>query len=245
MKSFRRKVVFLEVIIVYVLVVLVVNGNIQLERNSEKSISAAASKIQKDSGEGEIINPYIENEKKVALTFDDGPDPEYTEKLLDGLKERGVRVTFFLTGSKAEKYPDIVKRIDKEGHLIGNHTYSHMQLHNSKREEFKEELTKTNEIITEITGKSVEYVRPPYGTWDASLETELDMFPVFWNIDPLDWCRRDVACIVRHVTNKVQENDIILMHDQYGTTVEAALQIVDELQAQGYEFVTVEELLLE
>ena len=183
--------------------------------------------------------------KKIALTFDDGPHPYYTEQLLDGLKERGVVATFFVTGEHAALHPDVIQRMQEEGHLIGNHTYSHMQLTKKNREKFKEELVKTNAILEEITGEEVEYVRPPYGSWDKSFESELNMFPVLWTVDPLDWCSSNVSCITKRVVEKVGENEIILMHDYYDTSVTAALQVVDELLKEGYVFVTVEEILLE
>lgn len=186
-----------------------------------------------------------EGKGKIALTFDDGPHPYYTEQLLDGLKERGVCATFFVTGEHAELHPDIVKRMQEEGHLIGNHTYSHIQLNGSNREEFKAQLIRTNEIITEITGEDVLYVRPPYGTWDKGLESELNMFPVLWSVDPLDWCSHSASRITGRVIRKVRENDIILMHDYYDTSVTAALAIADALAAEGYEFVTVEEILFD
>ena len=104
---------------------------------------------------------------------------------------------------------------------------------------------KTNEVIRKLTGEDTIYVRPPYGSWNKEFEKELNMFPVLWTIDPLDWCSSDASCIVRTVCAKVGENDIILMHDQYKTSVTAALAVVDELTAQGYEFVTVEELLFD
>lgn len=183
--------------------------------------------------------------KKVALTFDDGPHPYYTEQLLDGLAERGVHVTFFVTGEHAELHPDIIERMSREGHLIGNHTYSHIQLTAGNRDEFKAELIKTNEIIMEITGKEVMYVRPPYGSWDKKFETELNMFPVLWNVDPLDWCSDNVSCITNKVVSNVEENDIILLHDYYKSTVTAALQVIDELEREGYQFVTVEEIMFD
>ncbi len=183
--------------------------------------------------------------KKVALTFDDGPHPYYTEQLLNGLKERGVVVTFFVTGEHAMLHPDVIRRMQEEGHLIGNHTYTHMQLRSDNRDKFKEELRLTNQVIKETTGEDTIYVRPPYGSWDKSFEKELNMIPVLWTVDPLDWCSDDVACVVRNVTEKVGENDIILMHDYYDSTVTAALKIVDELLAEGYVFVTVEEILFE
>lgn len=183
--------------------------------------------------------------KKIALTFDDGPHPQYTEQLLDGLKERGVKATFFVTGEHAELHPDVIKRMSEEGHLIGNHTYSHIQLQSNNREEFKAQIVKTNKIISDITGKEVLYVRPPYGTWDKKFETELNMFPVLWTVDPKDWCSDNVASVTQKVVSKTGENDIILMHDYYESSVTAALKAVDELLGQGYEFVTVEEILFD
>lgn len=184
-------------------------------------------------------------QKKIALTFDDGPHPYYTEQLLDGLKERDVVATFFVTGEHAALHPDVILRMQQEGHLIGNHTYSHMQLTAGNRETFKEELIRTSETIKEITGGDVEYVRPPYGAWDKSLEAELNMFPVLWSVDPMDWCSEDVAGITKRVVSKVEAGDIILMHDYYASSVTAALAIVDELLAEGYVFVTVEEIMFD
>lgn len=187
----------------------------------------------------------MEDSRKIAITFDDGPHPYYTEQLLDGLKERGVKATFFVTGMHAEQYPDVIRRMNDEGHLIGNHTYSHMQLSSNNSDVFKEELIRTNDAIEQLTGQEVQYVRPPYGTWDKKFEKELNMFPVLWTVDPLDWCSDNVAVIVQKVTSKVKENSIILMHDEYKSTVTAALQVIDELMEEGYEFVTVDELLFD
>lgn len=186
----------------------------------------------------------VEN-PRIAITFDDGPDPVWTPQLLDGLKERGARASFFVLGKQAKAYPELVQRMREEDHLIGNHTYSHMQLSKKNREMFKAELVKTNELLLEITGEEVLFVRPPYGSWDKSLETELTMLPVLWTIDPMDWCSTNVSGIVKRVTGKAKENAIILMHDEYSSSVTAALEIVDILQREGYEFVTVDELLLD
>lgn len=186
-----------------------------------------------------------ETGRKIALTFDDGPHPRYTVKLLDGLKERGVSVTFFVTGANVEKYPEIVRRMQDEGHLIGNHTYHHIQLTAANGEQFRDEIISTNEAIREVTGEDTAYIRPPYGSWNKKYEEELNMFPVLWSIDPRDWCSDDTACIVQNTIGKIKEGDIILLHDQYPSSVSAALEIVDRLQQEGYVFVTVEELLLD
>lgn len=183
--------------------------------------------------------------KKIAITFDDGPHPVYTPELLEGLKKRGIAATFFVTGENAEQYPEIIRQMSEDGHLIGNHTYSHIQLTSSNREKFRAELVKTNEVLKEITGKDVSFVRPPYGSWDKSFENELNMFPVLWNVDPLDWCCNNADCIVQKVEKNAKENSIILLHDYYKTSVQAALRIVDDLTKQGYAFVTVEELLFD
>ncbi len=187
----------------------------------------------------------VDDPKKIALTFDDGPHPYYTEQLLDGLKERGAKASFFVMGKQAEAYPELVLRMQTEGHLVGNHTYSHLQLGKNNRETFKSELIKTNELLSGITGEEPQYVRPPYGSWDKSFESELTMIPVLWTIDPMDWCSSDVNGIVQKVTKKAEENAVILMHDEYKSSVTAALEIVDILQKQGYEFVTVDEILFD
>ena len=185
------------------------------------------------------------NNPKIALTFDDGPDPYYTEQLLDGLKERGAKASFFLMGKQAEACPELVLRMQEEGHLIGNHTYSHIQLKEDNKELFKAELIRTNELLFRITGEEPQYVRPPYGSWDKGFEKELEMIPVLWTIDPMDWDSGDVDEIVGKVIREAKENAVILMHDEYQSSVTAALAIVDILQKQGYEFVTVDEILFD
>lgn len=187
----------------------------------------------------------LEEKKKIALTFDDGPHPVYTEQLLDGLSERNVKATFFLLGCNIEGNEEIVRRIAEEGHLLGNHTFYHVDITKLSREEACAEILDTSSKITEITAQPVEYVRPPFGNWNQDLECEVMMIPVFWTVDTLDWSTRNADRLVEEVMSEVEENDIILMHDSYDSTVKAALRIIDLLQAQGYEFVTVDELILE
>ncbi len=221
---------------VLVIALLIKSGNV-MQQTEPVSYVSTVGNVAQQQAETE--------ERKVAITFDDGPHPYYTEQLLDGLKERGVHATFFVTGEHAENYPEIIRRMYEEGHLIGNHTYNHIQLTKENGEKFKEELIQTNKILEDITGEEVEFVRPPYGSWDKKFEKELNMFPVLWTIDPLDWCTRNVSCITDTVISKVKDNSIILMHDEYATTVTAALQVVDELQKKGYQFVTVDEILFD
>lgn len=186
-----------------------------------------------------------QEQKKICLTFDDGPHPLYTPPLLDGLKERNVKATFFLTGQNAAAYPELVKRMAEEGHVIGNHTYHHVSLKEVGGERFREEIVSTNEVLEELSGTEIEFIRPPYGVWDKRYEKELGMIPVMWNVDPLDWCRSNVQGIVQDVLKGAEENAVILMHDQYPSSVTAALSAVDALQKQGYEFVTVEQILFD
>lgn len=191
---------------------------------------------------GELLD---EEHPRIALTFDDGPHSIYTEKLLDGLKEREIPATFFLIGKNIEGNEGLVKRMQKEGHLIGNHTYHHVNLKKISESQAKEEILLTCNKIYENTGVCPSFVRPPFGAWRQNLDFQITMFPVSWNVDFLDWTTENTEKIVKRVVKDVQEGDIILMHDIFQSSVDAALQVADILEEQGYEFVTVEELLLE
>ena len=191
------------------------------------------------------VGSGAEQEKLVALTFDDGPHSVYTKKLLDGLKERNVKCTFFLIGGSIEGREDIVKQMDGDGHLIGSHTFNHVQLTKLPVEEACAEIQKTNEAISAVTGKKVEYIRPPYGSWNEDLECAVGMTEVGWNVDPRDWEVKNTDKIVKHVLNHVEDGSIILLHDVYDTSVEAAFRIIDKLEEEGYTFVTVDGILLD
>ncbi len=193
---------------------------------------------QADSGQ--VTEP-----PKIAITFDDGPSPSCTGRLLDGLEERGVKATFFLIGKNAEENPELVKRISEEGHVIGNHTYHHVDITRLSDEEAAYEINETDKVIYAITGEHVRYVRPPFGVWQKDLELQMETLPVMWTVDPLDWTTENVDEIVNKVVTGIKENDIILLHDCYDSSVDAALRIVDILTKEGYEFVTVDELVLD
>ncbi len=187
----------------------------------------------------------ITERPKLAVTFDDGPSSICTGRLLDGLKERKVKATFFLIGEYAEQNPELVKRIHEEGHLIGNHTYHHVDISRMSDEEAAAEIKKTDDVIYALTNQHVKYIRPPFGAWQKDLELEMEVLPVMWSVDPLDWTTENVDEIVNKVVTEVKEDDIILLHDCYDSSVDAALRIIDILIKEGYEFVTVDELILD
>ena len=186
----------------------------------------------------------VQEKKRVALTFDDGPSSKYTPLLLEGLKERGVHATFFLMGKNIEGKEERVKRMQAEGHLIGNHTYNHVELCKISKEAARTEIEATNQEIYDITGEYPMWLRLPYGEWQKNLDFYVNMFPVLWDIDTLDWKSQNVNAVMQIVESEIEDGAVILMHDAYQSSVDAALQIVDLLTAQGYEFVTVDELVL-
>ena len=181
--------------------------------------------------------------KYVALTFDDGPRKGTTDVLLDGLKKRGAAATFFLVGEEITGNEDLVSRMGAEGHQAGNHTWSHQRLETATTEAIKDEITRTDQAIGSILGGSGYWLRLPYGLLPEGSQELINVPVIKWSVDPRDWESREKWAIVNAVMKEVQPGSIILLHDIYPASVEAALEIVDRLQAQGYWFVTVEELL--
>lgn len=187
----------------------------------------------------------FEPEKYLALTFDDGPPPVHTPVLLDGLKERGVPATFFLMGSCIPGNEALVKRMQEEGHLIGNHSYNHVRLTKAGSAAVCEAVDRTSGMIEDITGSRPQYMRPPYGDWNEELECQSGMTTVLWSVDSLDWKLRNQKRIVKKVLKEAEDGDIILMHDIFDTSVSAALELIDILQREGYTFVTADELMID
>lgn len=183
--------------------------------------------------------------KYVALTFDDGPKGRITETLLDSLQARGVHATFFLIGNLAEQYPGLVQRMDREGHQIGLHSYDHLaSLAGLTRDGFEAQIGRSRQIIQEALGKELDLMlRPPYGQVDDNLRAWCGCPLVLWSVDPEDWYYQDPAKETLSVCQVVKDGDIILLHDTFDETVEAALSIIDQLHQEGYYFVTVNELL--
>lgn len=194
---------------------------------------------------------------KVAITFDDGPHPEYTKKILDILKKKKVKATFFLTGQNAEKYPDVVRRIKAEGHDIGNHTYHHANLSPMKLERVKKEIALTELVIKEITGEEPIYFRPPRGVYDQKVRRLLvnkGYSIVLWTVTTQDWRAPGVEYIVNKA-KKAKGGDIILMHDSGALakaegahriqTVKALPIIIDNLREKGLKPVKISEFFEE
>lgn len=179
----------------------------------------------------------------VALTFDDGPRAGVTDRLLDGLKELGASATFFLVGEEAAKAPELVKRIQAEGHQVGNHTWSHMRLEGVDPAALLREIEQTDLLLEELLGSGSYWLRPPYGMIAPEVAAGVNVPLVKWSVDPRDWESRNTEQVVRAVLEAVEPNSIILLHDIYPTSVDAALELVETLQEEGYWFVTVEELL--
>ena len=179
----------------------------------------------------------------VALTFDDGPRRDTTSRLLDGLRERGASATFFLIGQQIEGSEDLLLRMRDEGHQVGNHSWSHASLKDESDWGLLQEVGRTDTLLREILGEGSYWLRPPYGLLTARQRQLITVPVIKWSVDPEDWKLRDTEKDVAAVLKKVQAGDIILMHDSIPATVDAALRIVDALQAEGYTFVTVEELL--
>jgi peptidoglycan/xylan/chitin deacetylase (PgdA/CDA1 family) len=186
-------------------------------------------------------------QRVVALTFDDGPHPVQTPRLLDLLKERGIRATFYLIGRLVEQYPDITRRIIAEGHEIGNHTWSHPSLTSVSSASVASEIQKTNDAIRKVTGTTPQTMRPPYGATNAAINRrmndEFNLRVIMWSVDPQDWKFRDAGRISSHILQNTKPGDIILAHDIHASTVAAMPRTLDSLRAQGYRFVTVSELL--
>ncbi len=181
-------------------------------------------------------------EKAIALTFDDGPS-DYTEELLDGLELYDARATFFVIGSQAEKNPEVVKRAYEAGHLIGNHTYSHVDFYKTSLSEIKEDILKSSDVIEGITGEKPLFVRAPYGNVNLVQLKLLDCFFIHWSSSTLDWFREEEEYIYKRIIKEAKDGAIILMHDTREVTVKAVLRALPELQEQGFELVRVDELL--
>ena len=181
--------------------------------------------------------------KLLAITFDDGPG-KYTGELLDGLAERGIHATFFVNGVNAAAWPETLKRIADEGHQLANHTYNHKNLNTCDAATVRREIDGVQSLITAAGGSENAYIRAPYGNANKTVKSVVTAPLIYWSVDPEDWKYRDAETVRKNIEAGVFDGAIILVHDIYKTSVDGALAAIDDLTAEGYEFVTVEELLL-
>ncbi len=178
----------------------------------------------------------------LALTFDDGPRRETTGLLLDGLARRGVHATFFVIGTRLEGKEDLLRRMVEEGHQVGIHSFNHKVLAGLSKAQLAAEVDALARALFDLLGQREFMLRPPYGMTDSALRRSTPYPIILWSVDPEDWSDHNVERQVAAVVSKVKDGDIILLHDIYYASVETALQVVDALLAEGYCFVTVEEL---
>ena len=208
---------------------------------------------QKDNRENvSVISSGTVHDKWIALTFDDGPYPPYTDRLLDVLKAKRVHATFFLVAEQAQQYPELVRRMTAEGHTVGLHAFRHRDFLKLTEEEKRKDLEQGKNLLRDITGKDPVYWRPPHGFRDFSvMETAAaqNLTVVNWSVIPRDWTGIDSQEIYRRVMDKAEDGAIVLLHDgdspgykaSRQATVDAVAPLIDSLQEKGYHLVSLEE----
>ena len=227
--------------------------NINIESNKEdiNSVEIPVNDLFKYINEtylkGEDLEKYNEYIKKrsrkaVALTFDDGPNPNTTPVALELLKKYNAKATFFMVGHAVAGNENIIKQVVAEGHQIGNHSWSHPLLTKISLEEAKSQINDTTEALKKASGQDVHIMRPPYGGINSAIQEAVDQSFILWDIDTLDWKNRNTASIMKEV-QKTQPGSIILMHDIHQTSIDALPTVLQYLTEQGFELVTVEELM--
>ena len=201
------------------------------------------------AAEVKVYRSVSTDKKQIALTFDDGPHPKLTPRILNILAKYGISATFFMVGENVFNYPEAARAVIEAGHEVGNHTFTHPHLANLDEHAILDEIGKCEDALEELCEYRPHLLRTPQGALTPSLERcllEDDYILVLWSLDTRDWDNKSTACIVQTVLDKVKPGDIILMHDFIGhnsKTPEALERIIPQLLSQGYEFVTVSELL--
>lgn len=213
-----------------------------MQRNADNNFSSNFNK-----GAGVTFSRVSVPGPYVALTFDDGPHASNTPRLLDMLRSRNVKATFYVIGKNVDMYPNIVRRTVAEGHEIGNHTYTHPKLSGLSKDRVFSELQKTDDAIYRAAGIHPRTMRPPYG---ALLQSQREMihgsfgYPtIMWSVDPLDWKRPGASVVTSRIISGTSNGAIILVHDLHGSSVDAMPATIDGLLQKGYRFVTVSQLI--
>ncbi|MFJ5766530.1 polysaccharide deacetylase family protein [Lysinibacillus sp. NPDC093210] len=232
-------------------------GKIEEHGQAENFVSNEASFVETEVI-AEEIEPNVEvieeeesialnpDGKYIALTFDDGPSSKVTPRVLQTLKQHDAKATFFMLGNRVEMYPNIAAQVAAEGHEIANHTFSHPNLKKLTQKEMIEEIDKTNNIIEMATGITSTLFRPPYGVYNQDIlnyTTSNNYTTILWSVDSLDWKSRNPTTIKKEILSNVTNRSVVLMHDIHTATAEALPELLMSLKKEGYEFVTVSELL--
>lgn len=192
-----------------------------------------------------LIKENTRVNKKIALTFDDGPNREYTPGILRTLEKYGVKATFFVVGWRVYQFRDLMLTMSQNGHEIGNHSYDHPYLSRLGEEEIKEQLQMTNSAVLKLTGKEVKFCRPPYGSWNDSVSKiarELGLKLTFWTLNPEDWRSPGTDVIIKRILDQAKDGSIVLLHDKLQTQ-QMLPELIESLIDRNFEFVTVSELL--
>ena len=231
---------------------------------AQKSVSGSGIAAPAAAASGELPGPKDNREivsvissgtvhdKWIALTFDDGPYPPYTDRLLDVLKAKRIHATFFLVAEQAQQYPELVRRMKAEGHTVGLHAFRHRDFLKLTEEEKRKDLEQGKNLLRDITGKNPVYWRPPHGFRDFSvMETAAaqNLTVINWSVIPRDWTRIDSQEIFRRVMDKAEDGAIVLLHDgdspgykaSRQATVDAVAPLIDSLREKGYHLVSLEE----
>lgn len=183
------------------------------------------------------------NKPMVALTFDDGPNPINTPRVMEALEKNNANATFFVLGTNVNKFPDLIKTMDKKGFEIGSHTFHHRNLANLSQKETYDEIMNTQDAIYALIGKDPTLMRPPYGSLPNIKIEDYHLSIALWSIDTLDWKSRNPSAIQSNVLNNIQDGAIILMHDIYDSSAQAVEQIVPLLKQRGFQIVDLSTLI--
>jgi peptidoglycan/xylan/chitin deacetylase (PgdA/CDA1 family) len=200
------------------------------------------SPVTIESGEYEVNAHFVNSGpgfgNRLALTFDDGPSPGVTDRVLEELAKRNLRATFFMIGSKVAAYKSLAKEVFDAGHELANHTYTHPKLSSLSSERVTQELQKTQDILAEITGRVPNWFRPPYGAFNregqGSIPRGKDLGVAYWSVDPRDWAQPGVRSIVEHIAKNAKPGSIILLHDLHRQTADATGEVLDRLEDKAY-----------
>ena len=193
----------------------------------------------------ELKGTMYDNDPLIALTFDDGPNPDHTPEVLDVLKKYNVKATFFLMGAYVEQHPEIVQRIVEEGHQIGNHSYSHPDMSKLSDEEVLQQFEWCQQVIEDAVGFRPDIYRLPFGAGGARVVKLMEkegMTSILWNIDTLDWSSHDADAIVQETENALQKHSLLLMHDTHAAAAPALDRLIPMLQERGYQFAKPQDL---